>query len=564
MARIGTVVCAALLFVLGATSLAAEIDIDAIQRRLDANAAAINDLDAKLGTVRTAPEGVLSLRKNATVTIGGIINTRHHYRSAELSGGPFTVFPGDIPEAIKQGAPASLSQPLAVSSQKGKGILWYERGSVGSESHARGNYYRGHESLGDLEISDAKLTFKIDVNENFDAFLKFNLQSYNRSGYDTAEAYWVRWKNIRNSGFGLKVGRDTLPFGEATPIGVLDTYAAGDGDGIAEAQWRMSDVMGHVNSVTGVYVPGDNYYADFSNPLHNNWDGDRYVQITPSWESGDGRFGAEFSLYQNWDWYKHAKRSRRGNSGYYSGNTWKVRSYAISASARLRWRPIEGLLLSGSVANFRDTTKHAYGSLGVGRQMLGYRWGGSGIQGGPILGGDAGAKNNIAIDLAFIYRPAAFNRLNVWGQWIHGMNVDNIKDLDSDTVNLGVSFDVNRKWTIFAMGDYMSSRGYQKAFGVLSSQEFYGYYDSSGQSGDLTGWGLYPYLGYDRATAWSSYVGVKYALPHGLSAEVGWKYEHIKWKGGKWYNAKNKGEVNKLRDVLLRCNTIYAHLGWEF
>lgn len=55
------------------------IDIQAIQAKLAAQEARLNDMEAKNEKPATAPEGVTSLRKNATVTIGGEVTASYDH-----------------------------------------------------------------------------------------------------------------------------------------------------------------------------------------------------------------------------------------------------------------------------------------------------------------------------------------------------------------------------------------------------------------------------------------------------------------------------------------------------
>jgi hypothetical protein len=279
----------------------------------------------------------------------------------------------------------------------------------------------------------------------------------------------------------------------------------------------LSGGNGHLG---GGYGPGI--------PIHNNWDQGRYVQITPYWEAQDGKFGAELSLYQDYGW--HSQRNGiGGDSVYLAGDKWKSRNYGFgSASLRLRFRPVEGLLLSASVANFHDKSADKYIERGT----------------------DTTKKDNTAIDLAFSYRPAFFNKLQVWGQWIRGWNVDNLDGINSDAINAGLAFDLNESWTIFAQGDYLNVRGF-------------GDYTNGVVRGGITNVAnitFAPTFGYDKATAWASYVGIQYKLPYGVMAELGWKHEQVTWKK----NVINKSTNIKVKDAKIKGDTIYAHLGFDF
>jgi hypothetical protein len=54
-----------------------------------------------------------------------------------------------------------------------------------------------------------------------------------------------------------------------------------------------------------------------------------------------------------------------------------------------------------------------------------------------------------------------------------------------------------------------------------------------------------------KATAWSFYTGLQYSLPYGVSFELGWKHEWLRWTND---DAKFKG----------RADSIYGLVGFEF
>jgi len=239
---------------------------------------------------------------------------------------------------------------------------------------------------------------------------------------------------------------------------------------------------------------------------HNYWDQGRIIQVTPYREGLDGKLKAEVSIFQeSGNNEGRMDNSRAYSSQYYvDGHTYKSRNYGTSMSARVGYEAIEGLKLSASVVNYMDNWKDGNNFVGLG----GY-------------GSDSYAKNNTAVDLAFSYRPAFFNRAKVWAQWIHGWNVDGLKDVDSDTISYGGSFDLNDSWTVFAQGDWLRTKdGYAGAD--------------------------------DKAESWAAYGGIRYVLPYGINLEAGWKHEQAKWK---------RGGVKILK---AKADTAYLRLGFDF
>ncbi len=65
--------CAAAFAVVGGMAVAEDMDIRALQAKLAAQEARLNDLQAKMGSGGAAatPANITSIRKNAKVTIGG-------------------------------------------------------------------------------------------------------------------------------------------------------------------------------------------------------------------------------------------------------------------------------------------------------------------------------------------------------------------------------------------------------------------------------------------------------------------------------------------------------------
>lgn len=467
-------------------AISGDYDLQALNARLaDQEArlanqdAMLNDLRARINFERSGTAGVagpagsaeslLSIRKNAAVTVGGLVKTQYVYTNAKID------MIGDI-----------------------------EQPGLGMRRVADWK-------TGDLSIGDAEVAVKIDVNDNFDAFLNIDLHSDFKNDYHNAQTYYVRWKNICNTGFGIKVGRDDLVFGE-DGVGELDSYVQGSGDGLGSINLTDSLKFLNVPDITVV-------------PPHNGRDIKGVTQITPYWEGLDGKLSAELSFMQHIYEFDTTYASTttdillpmtiyaRQKDGVMK---FRSRNYGLGTmSARIRYSPIEDLKLTLSAANY-----HSNGNSHVG--LL------TGLLGSAGLGSAFGyeldpffKKNNTLVGLAFNYRPRYFNRLAVWGQWIYGNNVSFIRGMDSHALNFGLSYDFMDRLTAFVQGDWLRTK-----------------YDNAGVN--------------LKGQAWAVYAGLQYRLPYGAYFEAGWKHE------------KNKYKLSGATLAKIKADTIYGMIGFNF
>ena len=448
--------CVAVFALIGGIATSGDMDISALQAKLAAQEARLNDLQSKVNYSRGGEiEGVISMRKNAVVTIGGQLNTRYFH------------YTGNV------------------------------KSSLGNPYGEREKVYQLKAS--DLKVADAKLRVKIDVNDYFDAYLQADLQDSDSNRADAAQRYWIRWKNVCNSGFGLLVGRSDLVFGAGNPAGICTGY------------YGAFDYMNNLDAVVGI---GEGMFIGSQGmvAMHTGWDYSRTTQVTPYWESQDGKFKAEVSFFQSLD-RANGGRFETNRNGYILD---KSINYGFGTlSSRLTWKPIEGLTVVGSVVNFYNNVDYD--------TVPGYA--GNKYSGGyvtSVLGHDRTSSNNLATDIAVRYRPCFFPKLNVWGSWTHGWNEGWVKDMDSDTFNFGFSYDITDSVMFFAQGDIMRVK-----------------------NDDGVTW--------HKANAWASYTGLKYTLPYGVELEAGWRHEQSTFKARNgWKHTKSK------------LDTVYAHLGFQF
>ena len=443
----------------GIPSFSADMDVRTLQAKMAAQEAGLNDLEAKLrsgagGRHGDAADGITSLRKNAVVTVGGYVNTGYYY------------------QRYKADSIYTFDSLTGAFSDSGDG---YRR--------------RADARSGNLEIVDTDLYVDVRVNDHFDAFLHLDPQNVNGDDYGVAKAYWIRWKNVCNTGFGLKVGRDRMVFGNEG-YGYLDSFAASGGDGIDRLGAAYFSYYSNILGGSGADRLGPV-------PLHNHWKTEGVTQITPYWEGLDGRLLWELSFMQSVD-NQGTRRNIGVDGSIYVRHRDGVIRYRTrndgfgTFSTRVAYSPIEDLKFTASFVNYYSKSFDNYQST-------------------PVH-----TKNNSAFSLSVDYRPCFVKPLNLWAQWIHGWNVSNFKGLDSDVVNFGASWDLTGNLTVFMQGDYLRS--------TFDHRHRYFVFDN-------------------RGTAWAAYGGLMYALGGGAVLEAGWRHEQIECRENGVRATKFKGDT---------------------
>ncbi|MCC8116946.1 MAG: porin family protein [Planctomycetes bacterium] len=493
--------CVAVFALVGGSVLSEDMDVRALQAKLAAQEARLNDLQAKMyGTgceTQNVAEGLTSLRKNAVVTIGGTLNTRYFSRNGKLDTRLYTRLDTRLDTLDDDGNFVVLSNRRETAKANGSG----------------------------MRIADAKLEFKIDVNDYFDAYLKLDLQDDDPRAH-AAENYWVRWKNICNSGFGILVGRDGIKYGSGMAGAVVDdwnlNYSTG-GD-IPWGDLTLTDLKLNSAELTDLKLNSAEL-ASFGGgltPRHTHYDYSRTVQINPYWETQDGSFKAEVSVFSALD-----TNNADTNVRTYFGDNGVLRSKSMnvgfeSYTARLTWKPVEGLTMTGSVMSLYAKHGNGYWGFNEGDNISWISW----------CEGDEGfetAARNTAVNVGVEYIPGFFEKLRVWAQYSHGWNDFWVKGHDSNEVNAGLEFAFTDQFSVYAQGDYLSTKNDQAMY----------FYKSSG---------------------WAGNIGVKYVLPYGVNFEAGWRHEQVKYKN-RAGAAKIDGQSYHTK---VKTDTIYAHLGFNF
>ena len=442
----------------------------------------LEDMHVKLAASRAegedSPQHIASMRKNAVVTIGGLANYRYYFNKTKVESSIATgLIPGEAPA---------------------------------------GTYAKREDfKYGDLRVHDAKLSLAVKVSENVDAYLMLDLQDGTRRANvnGVAQNYWVRWKNICDSGFGIRIGRDNIAFGDWDNPGFMSPYNLfqyGMGDFTNGSVYRSP-----YNGVTGTGTNyGDGMLAGNGiMPYATVAEYRRTTQIVPYWENRDGTFKAEVALLQAADRLTGGNfdLSRPGDNR----QTYRSINYGLgSATARITWKPTEGLKFTASALNYHTRTN-------VNRGVATYK--GNSFNGGAWYGYDLDtASNNSAINLAAQYRPAFFKRLNATIQWTHGWNEAWIQNMDSDVLSGALILDLTDRLTLITRADHIRTVNKQS--------------DT-----------------WRKGTAWGAYAGLMYTLPYGVMLEAGWRHEVAKYR-----------DANGHRHTKATGDTLYGNVMFAF
>ncbi len=410
--------CVAVFALVGGIAFSQDMDIRALQAKLAAQEARLNDLQSKMSYAGNVGGGtadnVVSLRKNGKVTIGGDLNTRYYF------------YNGEVTSRISNSA------------------------SGNTDLNSGGRRTVDDVKAGTLRISDAKLRVNVDVNDYFEAFIRVDLQDNNVARAFTAQEAYIRWKNVCNSGFGLLVGRTYLVFGGGNEAGsVLTGYYGGDGEG----------QIGYLDNI----VPNVNNNGDGLFGVNNGMmpsiighDLSRTTQLTGSWGTQDGRFLAELSLIQGIDSMRYENRANRHNND--SGSYRKSRSmnYGVgSGSTRLTWKPIEGLKIVGSAVSLYQNVSYNDTVDGVVGTYIPAMFSNSGQYSMFVTGRDRDNSRSTAANLHIAWNPCFLPAFKIWGAYTYNWNAGWVDDLDAQMLHLGVSYNFTDKLSAFGIAEFM-------------------------------------------------------------------------------------------------------------
>lgn len=495
--RFTSFLCGMLLFLAQSTRIhGEEVSIENIRMRLEGQSARLFDLQRKHaqkpGAAALRAKRATTLRKSASVTVGGMLETRYFYHAGTL-------------------------ESALVPVTRGRVVQGYQPGYRASGRRDRADY-----KMGDFKIAEARLRFNIEVDKHIDAYLQIDLASSETRRKDVcgiAHNYWLRWKNIRDSGFGVLVGRNNFAWGDREMDGIASGYLGAafymntlDGGvlGLGKASVGLAPDGRNYNQGEGMFVG----WATLL-PHHTGWYHFRTTQINPFWEGYGGRLRLDLSLFQSLD--RLTGESRTVGPRTDGDGTRQYRSINCglgTGSARLIWKPLEDVQVTLSAVNFRQGNAHD-----------GYSNGFDGRWGPWNLGSaDRVASNNAAVNTSLILRPVFFRRLKAWGKWTRGWNEGWVRDMGSDVVNCGAALELKKGLTLFAQADYLKVDNDHR---------------------DVLVW--------HKARARAFYSGLAYKLAYGANVELGWRREKVAYRDRAGYT-----------HTKVRLDTLYAHVGFLF
>ncbi len=406
--------CAAAFAVVGGMAVAEDMDIRALQAKLAAQEARLNDLQAKMGSGGAAatPANITSIRKNAKVTIGGNIATRYHYASGEI----------ERDENVLSAAVAPAALFSADANRK------------------EGSFY----------IDGVGLEVAVNVSENVDAFIKLNLHDQGddfNNVSNLAEVAWVRWKNIANTGWGVLVGRDSLKFMSGPPIGLRSQWNRDQGsDNIGIPGWATGTDNVNIPSYEGFFTDGSWV------PSHLGGTQGRTTQINAFWTNACKTLTLDFSVFQSLE----RKDGMATNVGPRPERTERTINYGLGTGAfRAVWTPVEDWKFTFGAINL-----HANGD-----DWAAYRnrsgnvdWGKPGTNGASAA--NAFAKDNSAFNLGFEWNPTFLcnNNLTIWGNVVQEFNAGWTDGLDNTSTSFGVVYAFTDKLKAYVEGSYMYAK----------------------------------------------------------------------------------------------------------
>ncbi len=501
--------CVAVFALVGGIAFSQDMDIRALQAKLAAQEARLNDLQSKMSYAGNVGGGtadnVVSLRKNGKVTIGGDINTRYYFYDGEVK----SRIPGG-----GSGVPGVDGRPTTTAGLNPGGRTTVNEVKAGT-----------------MRVSDAKLRVKVDVNDYFEAFIRVDLQDSDASRAFTAQEAYVRWKNVCNGGFSLLVGRTGLVFGGGNEAGsVLTGFYGGDGEGqIGYLDNRIYNGSALVGNDWTPRDMGDGMFGVGNGMMPSiiGYDLSRTTQLTGSWGTQDGRFLAELSLIQGIDSMRYENRANRHRDWNADYRRTKSMNYGLgSGSTRLTWKPIEGLKLVGSVVSLYQNADYTVNdaTYGVGTYIPAM-YSNQGRNSMFVPGVDRANSRSTAANLHVAWNPCFLPAFKIWAAYTYNWNAGWVDDLDAQMLHAGVSYNFTDKLSAYGIAEFMRHKNGR----AIADSLWY------------------------KSNAWASYIGMKYNVGYGVDLEAGWRHEEIKFKG------RNSGTHTKA-DM----DVIYAHLGFSF
>ena len=361
----------------------------------------------------------------------------------------------------------------------------------------------------EFRTDTASFTFRITPQDQSNHFLTVRMQlddAWGRNGVidqdDILREVFYTFNNIGGSGFGVKVGKQRIPFGLNNTALIISPYIDGD----RKTMFRERVNGQTIDNIAGYQSPLREEYA-----YHNSTRWDRLFAIAPYWEGFDKKLLVEATLFQ-------AKRDVNVNN-LRSNDDLLFNSGALKVTVR----PIEGLSLTGSVlARGNRTSKDS--------------------------DNDRHASHMYASSLSGMYNfKVAGRATNLFVEWQHSWNSYNDvssktgntsyywKDSSSDDVHFGFAYQLTDTFKLHMQGEWLKMRN-----------------DRRNTNGA-------PLAANADSRMWRAIVALETKLPGGIVMESGYQQEWLKR-----YNAVANNPLFADTKSSFKAGTWYSGLKFSF
>lgn len=260
-------------------------------------------------------------------------------------------------------------------------------------------------------IWEASLKIRAYATKDTYLHIKLDLED---DGEQMEECYFV-WKSLMGSDFGLKLGKKEIEFGMDKSVGYLDGFVHGGADVL---NWSMENEGGsNPHGDIGVdSFPGeqDNTFA-----VELNW---KYKDLLKAYAT----------LFQN--------KKARGMHEDRPDDNMGFQSFAFQVDMF----PLEGLGVHASFIRLYNDSKgdrHYYNAAGNRIWMNG------------AVSNDYSEADQYAMSIGADYSFKSLP-LKIWTEYLHGWNWNYDDDQSSDTLQLGMEYDINESLTWGLMGEW--------------------------------------------------------------------------------------------------------------
>lgn len=321
--------------------------------------------------------------------------------------------------AMKMNADLSSDRSVCSSLRSAKGGATVRLGGelftdyIGSIYDGKG--IEGTDYDGKWYIHNSNLRFDFQFSDNLKAEIKIDLSdSPYRESQMVMEEAMIIWESVCGGPFGLFFGVGEVPYGQDRTLGIIQSYNHTEGYGSSEGPIILSaPYLANARGTSNVYHPGEV---------------DRVVMAGISYTWND-IIKAEFAFFN--------PSGFNDNIGIYDSVTTPDDAGVFSFAARLWWNmPIDGL-----IAEISGIRKHVA------------KRGDKGLYGPDAL------RDEYAVSAGLDWNID--NNLEVFAEYQHGFNWGFIQNYHTDTVSLGMLYDLTERLSLGGMIEWLhiSDRG---------------------------------------------------------------------------------------------------------